>query len=53
MTPCTLAPVRATCAAQVLVERSVQQQECPQFEAFNAKTPVDFAITLGGDGTVL
>lgn len=39
---------------QVFVERSVHQTECPDLEPFDpAATQVDFAITLGGDGTVL
>jgi NAD kinase len=42
------------CCVQVFVERSVQQSECPDLEVFDpAVTQVDFAITLGGDGTVL
>lgn len=39
---------------QVFVERSVHLTECPDLEPFDpAVTQVDFAITLGGDGTVL
>ncbi|WIA28762.1 hypothetical protein OEZ86_011295 [Tetradesmus obliquus] len=39
---------------QVFVERAVHQQEFPQFAPFDpATTDIDFAITLGGDGTVL
>jgi NAD kinase len=39
---------------QVFVERAVHQQEFPQFPPFDAAvTDIDFAITLGGDGTVL
>eukprot|EP00878_Enallax_costatus_P016953 GHUV01017796.1.p1 GENE.GHUV01017796.1~~GHUV01017796.1.p1 ORF type:complete len:392 (+),score=79.94 GHUV01017796.1:503-1678(+) len=39
---------------QVFVEQSVHQSELPQFTPFcPTSTGVDFAITLGGDGTVL
>jgi NAD+ kinase len=37
-----------------LVEPAVAATECPQFDAFHpGAAPVDFCITLGGDGTVL
>eukprot|EP00775_Hariotina_reticulata_P003609 gene3609-3873_t len=39
---------------QVFVERSVHEGDFPQYPAFDpGVTQVDFAITLGGDGTVL
>lgn len=39
---------------QVFVEPAVHDLECPQFPPFNLhSTPIDFAVTLGGDGTVL
>lgn len=39
---------------QVFVEQTVHRLEFPQFPGFHPhSTGVDFAITLGGDGTVL
>jgi len=44
-----------TCGVlQVFVERAVHEAELPQYRSFDpGATEVDFAITLGGDGTVL
>lgn len=42
------------CGVQVFVEASVHATEFPELQPFDpAATQVDFAITLGGDGTVL
>jgi len=44
----------AVLSCQVFVERSVHATEFPDLEPFDPSvTQVDFAITLGGDGTVL